>query len=132
VIRTEHLPPGAHREFYNSQRLTLNVTRADMIASGYSPSVRLFEAAACGVPILTDDWPGLEEFFKPGRQILVVRTASDTLDCLRSMDPITLQQIGARARARVLAAHTAAHRALELEQHIREASGVQPASTAVA
>ncbi|HEV7447920.1 MAG TPA: glycosyltransferase [Steroidobacteraceae bacterium] len=123
VERTDHLAPDAHRDFYNSQRLTLNITRADMIASGYSPSVRLFEAAACGVPIMTDEWNGLDEFFKPGRDILIARSTRDALSCLRTMDNETLRLIGARARARVLAMHTAAHRALELESHVREAAG---------
>jgi spore maturation protein CgeB len=128
VERTDHLAPSAHRYFYNSQRLTLNVTRADMIASGYSPSVRLFEAAACGVPIMTDEWNGLDEFFEPGRDILIARSTPDALSCVRALDAETLQSIGARARGRVLARHTAAHRARELEAHVREAAGVQSAA----
>jgi spore maturation protein CgeB len=124
VERADHLAPSAHRHFYTNQRLTLNVTRADMIASGYSPSVRLFEAAACGVPIMTDEWPGLDEFFEPGRDILIARSTRDALSCLRALDAETLHLIGARARGRVLARHTAAHRALELESHVREAAGV--------
>jgi spore maturation protein CgeB len=131
VERTDHLAPDAHRDFYNSQRLTLNVTRADMIASGYSPSVRLFEAAACGVPIMTDEWNGLDEFFKPGRDILFARSTRDALSCLRELDAETLRLIGACARARVLARHTAAHRAQELESHVREAAGTySPADAA--
>ncbi len=120
IVRTDHLAPGAHRSFYNTQRATLNVTRADMIASGYSPSVRLFEAAACGIPILSDHWNGLDQFFTPGREILVVSSTREVLECLRSLDASTLQQIGLRARARILAQHTAWHRALELENHVRE------------
>jgi spore maturation protein CgeB len=123
IERTDHLQPSAHRHFYNSQRLTLNVTRADMIASGYSPSVRLFEAAACGVPIMADEWHGLEEFFKPGSDILIARSTRDALSCLRAFDAESLQLIGARGRRRVLARHTAAHRAQELESHVREAAG---------
>ncbi|MBV8805289.1 MAG: glycosyltransferase [Sinobacteraceae bacterium] len=125
VARSEHLAPPEHRDFYTSQRLTLNVTRADMIASGYSPSVRLFEAAACGVPILTDEWNGLGDFFRPGWEILIVRTTRDVLRCVREMDAGLLEQIGARARMRVLAEHTAEQRARELEEHVRAASGVQ-------
>jgi spore maturation protein CgeB len=71
VERIDHLPPDRHRAFYNSQRFTLNLTRRDMIRAGHSPSVRLFEAAACGVPIVTDCWPGLEEIFEPGGEVLV-------------------------------------------------------------
>src|SRR3569833_4032602 len=109
VERVEHLPPSVHRAFYNSHRLTLNVTRADMAANGYSPSVRLIEAAACGVPILSDPWPGLEEFFIPGKEILVARSPAAALRYLRDCEPGYLQQIAARARARVLAEHTASH-----------------------
>jgi spore maturation protein CgeB len=128
VARTEHLTPSQHRRFYNSQRLTLNITRADMIANGYSPSVRLFEAAACGVPILSDEWRGLENFFIPGREILVARTTEEVSRYLRHLDDKYLQQIGAAARARMLAAHTPEHRARELENHVQEAGGLQPPS----
>ena len=124
VERIEHLPPSSHREFYNSQRLTLNVTRADMIANGYSPSVRLFEAAACGVPILTDPWLGLEEFFVPGKEILLAHSPETALQYIRDCDPCYLQQIATRARARVLSEHTAAHRACQLEEYLHEVSGV--------
>ena len=79
VQRIHHLPPAEHRRFYNEQAFTLNITRADMIRAGYSPSVRLFEAAACGVPIITDEWPGLATFFRPHHEILVARCAADTL-----------------------------------------------------
>ncbi|MDB6088162.1 MAG: glycosyltransferase [Gammaproteobacteria bacterium] len=127
VSRVEHLPPAAHRGFYNRQRLTLNVTRADMVASGYSPSVRLFEAAACGVPIITDEWRGLADFFAPEREILVARSTHEALACLRDIDSDELQQIAERARARVLAHHTADHRAGELEAYVREAAAPQPA-----
>src|SRR2546423_15302702 len=78
VERMEHLPPRHHCDFYNSQRFTLNITRADMIRAGYSPSVRLFEAAACGTPIISDWWQGLDSFFKPNEEILIAHTAADT------------------------------------------------------
>jgi len=117
VVRTEHLAPPEHRAFYNSQRFTLNVTRADMVRAGYSPSVRLFEAAACGTPIITDYWPGLESIFKIGTEILVARSPEDTLRWLRLPDEERLA-IGERARERVLARHTAGHRAEELERYI--------------
>lgn len=112
VERIEHLSPAGHRRFYNAQRFTLNVTRAAMIRAGYSPSVRLFEAAACGVPIITDPWPGLEEFFTPGEEILVAESTEEVRAILAGADA---SEIGRRARARVLDSHTAAHRAEELE-----------------
>ena len=123
VARIEHLPPAEHRPFYNRQRFTLNITRADMIQIGYSPSVRLFEAAACGVPILSDYWEGLDTFFTLGTEILVTRTPEQTLEFLRDLPEDERREIGARARARVLAAHTAAHRAAELEGHLQSAKG---------
>ncbi len=120
VERIMHLEPKKHRAFYTAQRFTLNVTRADMIRAGYSPSVRLFEAAACGTPIITDEWPGLSEFFKPGEEILIASTTEDVLEILRDMPEGAARAMGARARERVLAEHTAAHRAAELETLIEE------------
>lgn len=120
VERIEHLSPARHRAFYNGQRLTLNLTRADMRAAGYSPSVRLFEAAACGTPILSDCWEGLDAILEPGREILVSRSPDDTLRCLRETTPAELAAVGARARARVLAHHTARQRARELEAYIAQ------------
>lgn len=121
VARIEHLAPGDHRAFYASQRFTLNVTRADMVAAGWSPSVRLFEAAACGTPILSDPWEGLDAFFEPGREILVVEDAQDVLRCLRDLPEARRREIAGAARARVLAAHTSDHRAAELEAFAAEA-----------
>jgi spore maturation protein CgeB len=118
VSRILHLPPAAHRAFYCSQRFTLNVTRADMIRAGYSPSVRLFEAAACGVPVISDAWDGLDAFFDIGQEILVAASTQDALRILREIDDQTRRQIGQRARERVLNEHTAAHRAAELENYL--------------
>ena len=120
VERREHLPPREHRGFYNSQRFTLNVTRADMIEAGYAPSVRLFEASACGVPIISDYWPGLETFFEPGKEILISRSPAETLTYLQEIPEAERQEIASRARERVLAEHTAAHRAAELEAYVLE------------
>lgn len=119
VRRIIHLNPAEHRAFYNAQRFTLNVTRADMIAAGYSPSVRLFEAGACATPIISDDWPGLSSLLEPEKEILIARRTSDVLRWLREMSEAERKQIGERARARVLAEHTAAHRAAELESYAR-------------
>ncbi len=116
VTRVEHVGPAEHRAFYAAQRFTLNVTRAEMVRVGHSPSVRLFEAAACGTPVISDAWAGLEEFFTPGREILISRSPEETIGHLR-LDDAARRRLGARARARVLAEHTAAHRAWELERH---------------
>jgi spore maturation protein CgeB len=121
VERIDHLPPGAHAGFYAAQRYTLNVTRADMVRAGWSPSVRLFEAAACATPVISDPWPGLETFFAPGREIRIARTTADVLAVLDGVPEEERQAIGERARARVLAEHTAAHRADALVRYVREA-----------
>jgi spore maturation protein CgeB len=118
VQRLEHLPPAEHRAFYNAQRLTLNITRAAMVHTGYSPSIRLFEAAACATPIISDHWPGLETFFTPGKEILIARTPEETLHYLHELPESERVALGWRAHARVLAEHTAAHRAAELEAYI--------------
>ncbi|HEX8303161.1 bifunctional glycosyltransferase/UDP-glucuronate decarboxylase [Sphingomonas sp.] len=114
VERIEHLPPVDHAAFYSASRFTLNVTRADMIAAGWSPSVRIFEAAACATPIISDRWDGIETLLMPGRELLIADEAADVLAAL-TRDP---RPIGDAARARVLAEHTATHRAAELESHL--------------
>lgn len=121
VQRIEHLPPSEHRRFYNSQRFALNITRADMIKAGYSPSVRLFEAAACGTPIISDYWEGIESIFEIGKEILISRSAKDTLRYLTEIREEERRKIGEKARAKVLAKHTAEHRAMELENYYNEA-----------
>jgi spore maturation protein CgeB len=120
VEHVEHIAPGKHRDFYNSQRYTLNLTRADMIAAGYSPSVRLFEAAACATPIISDYWNGLETFFTPGKEILVASTSTDVVSYLAEISEIQRVEIGLRARAKILAKHTSEHRVRELEGHVAE------------
>jgi spore maturation protein CgeB len=110
-----HLPPAQHRAFYNSQRFTLNVTRADMIAAGWSPSVRLFEAAACGTAIISDRWAGIESLLVPGEEILLAASAGEVVDILRTTSEKQRLKISVRARQRILHEHTAAHRAAQLE-----------------
>jgi spore maturation protein CgeB len=118
VQRIEHLPPHVHRAFYNAQRFTLNVTRAEMTANGWSPSVRLFEAAACGVPIISDDWEGLETVFTPGTEILIASSSEEVAAILADLGEEQRRAIATAARRRVLRAHTAAIRAQELEAYV--------------
>jgi spore maturation protein CgeB len=108
-----HVAPSYHPQFYAAARATLNVTRRTMAESGWCPSGRLFEAAACSVPILSDWWDGLPSFFEPGSEILIVRSTEDVLAALDLSDA-ELARIGAAARARALADHTAERRAAEL------------------
>jgi len=112
VYFVRHLPPEEHAAFFCSSRLTLNVTRRAMAEMGHCPSGRLFEAAACGAPILSDAWEGLDQFFEPGRELLIARTTRDAIDAISSSDE-TLRDIGKAARERVLEQHTADHRASE-------------------
>ena len=118
VERIEHLAPADHPAFYAAQRFTVNVTRADMVAAGWSPSVRLFEAAACAVPVISDAWDGLETFFEPGSEILISGETDDVLRALAEIDEPARRAIGRRARGRVLAEHTADTRAAQLEREL--------------
>ncbi|MCE6950189.1 glycosyltransferase [Cereibacter sphaeroides] len=118
VERIEHLAPGDHAAFYSSQRYTLNVTRAAMRRMGWSPSVRLFEAAACGVPVISDEWRGLDELLPDGEAILIASTPEDVVRILEAGEGVR-QSIGRAARARVLKDHTGQARALELVEALR-------------
>jgi spore maturation protein CgeB len=118
VRRVEHLAPAAHARFYAGLRFTLNLTRADMRRSGWSPSVRLFEAAACGTPIVSDDWPGLEHFLAPGAEILVARDTGEVVSVLRDMSDEQRVAVAHAARERVLSAHSGVRRAKELEDFL--------------
>jgi spore maturation protein CgeB len=118
VYYIPHVPPFEHPRFYSSCRITVNVTRGPMAEMGFCPSGRLFEAAACGTPVLSDTWPGLDAFFEPGREILTAGTAEEAIDAL-DRSPAELAAIGARARARTLECHSADRRAEELE-HLLE------------
>ncbi len=115
VARFEHVPPEDHADFYGACRWTLNVTRQDMIEAGWSPSVRLFEAAACGTPIVSDRWAGLDALFAPGREIELVDDADAVVALLARTGEPARRAMAAAARVRVLAAHTATHRAAEFE-----------------
>ncbi|WP_027566457.1 glycosyltransferase [Bradyrhizobium sp. URHA0013] len=122
VARIEHLTPRHHPGFYAEQRFTLNATRADMRALGFSPSVRLFEAAACGTPVISDRWPGIETVFEPSREILLASSPRDVVEILRDMPEEQRRTIAENARRRVLADHTSDHRARQVETYYAEAS----------
>lgn len=114
VERIEHLPPTEHASFYGRQRFTLNVTRADMVAAGWSPSVRLFEAAACGTPVVSDAWPGLGELFPEGEAIVIARSTEDVVQLLQGASAERRSALSEAARQIVLAEHTGVARAREL------------------
>jgi spore maturation protein CgeB len=121
VDRIDHLAQHQHAAFFAAQSFTLNITRADMRALGFSPSVRLFEAAACGTPVLSDAWPGLESIFAPNSEILVVSSPREVAEVLKNMPDDTRRSLAERARRRVLRDHTPEHRARQLEDYYREA-----------
>jgi spore maturation protein CgeB len=117
VERIDHLPPAEHAAFYSASRFTLNVTRADMIEAGWSPSVRLFEAGACATPIISDRWAGLDDLFEPDSEIVLAETTADVIAALGE----DAAAIGARARQNVLARHSAERRAEQLERDLQGA-----------
>lgn len=119
MVYDRHVAPPDHSRFYCSSRLTLNVTRRAMALTGYCPSGRLFEAAACRVPVLSDFWVGLDRFFEPNREILIADTTEAALQAIDLPAP-QLAEIGRRARERALETHTAECRARELERIICE------------
>jgi spore maturation protein CgeB len=131
VERIEHVAPLDHPAFYAASRFTLNVTRADMVRAGWSPSVRLFEAAACGTPIVSDMWDGIDALLAPDREIVLAEGSERVLDVLDRWPEERRSSLADAARARVLAQHTAAHRAGELEAHLLEARArTNPAASA--
>jgi spore maturation protein CgeB len=120
IFYVPHVPPPEHASFYSSSGFTLNLTRQTMSDMGFCPSGRLFEAAACGSPILTDEWEGLEQFLRPGIEVIVVRSTQDVVEAL-SMDSGRKQEIARAARKRVLSSHTAEQRSYQLEILLQKA-----------
>lgn len=125
VERIMHLEPKYHPEFYSSSRAVLNATRREMVLAGHSPSVRLFEAAACAAPIFSDNWPGLDQFFEPGKEILLPVNGEEVARLLRELDDAELTCIGEAAQARVMEQHSNRARAIELEKAV--SAVLQPA-----
>jgi spore maturation protein CgeB len=130
IFFVRHLPPAEHPAFFCSSRLTLNVTRRAMAEMGYCPSGRLFEAAACGVPVLSDVWEGFEQFFRPGSEILVARNTHEAVGALELTD-WELNRIARTARERTLDEHTSSVRARELENILEQAHGSSHRTAAV-
>ena len=128
VRHIPHLPPARHASFYSSARWQLNATRADMVAAGWSPSVRLFEAGAVGASIISDSWPGIDSIFEPGREILLPGSTDEVVRTISETDDEERVAIGRAMRERILSEHTADRRAAELEGYL---AGT-PAATAAA
>jgi spore maturation protein CgeB len=120
VRRIEHIAPADHARFYSSSRITLNITRGEMAANGWCPSGRFFEAAACGTPLITDSWEGLDSFFDLQRELRVVSSAEDVQQALLMPDS-ELESMAAQARQRTLDEHTGTVRARQLLNYLEEA-----------
>jgi len=89
-----------------------------MIEAGYSPSVRLFEAAGCGAAIISDTWNGIDTFFTPGAEILLADSSSAVVTLLKGLSHEQIDAIRHRAQERVLAEHTAEKRAIQFEDFV--------------
>jgi spore maturation protein CgeB len=124
IFFVQHLAPVEHPRFLCSSKMTLNVTRAPMREMGWCPSGRLFEAAACGVPVISDWWKGLDEFFAPDQQILIAASADEVIRALK-MSQVELERIANAARERTLSEHTATKRAEQFEA-LMEAARAEP------
>jgi len=118
VKRLIHVEPKFHAPFYSSSRFTLNLTRKNMVEAGYSPSVRLFEAAGCGAAMISDPWAGIETFFAPGEEILLAESSTEVLSCLANLSDEDARMIGKRAQQRVFAEHSAEKRAIQFEEFV--------------
>ena len=119
VRRVDHVAPARHAEFYSSCRATLNLTRGDMAANGWCPSGRFFEAAACGTPLFSDWFAGLEDFFTDGDELRIVRSTADVLAAMSLADS-ELQRMARRARERTLEQHAGLRRATELAIYLEQ------------
>lgn len=119
-----HVGTAEHNAFNCSATTVLNVTRDSMVANGWSPATRVFEAAGVGACLITDAWEGIEEFLAPGSEVLVARDAEEVAEHLRAVDPVRAARIGARAARRTLADHTYTRRAAEVDELLREQVGV--------
>lgn len=118
VRRIKHLNPRWHAHLYSSSRFVLNVTRRDMVLAGYSPSVRLFEAAACGATVISDNWPGLDSFFAIGDEILIASSTADVMRYIEDIGESESQRIGQAALACVLSNHSNFTRASQFESAV--------------
>src|SRR5690606_22194293 len=123
-----HVAPADHAAFFSSSRVTLNVTRRDMAALGFCPSGRMFEAAACGPPLMSDAWPGIEGFFTPGTEILVVSNSEEATAELELSDA-DLGRIARAARKRMREEHTSSRRQDELILRLEETRSARPTRT---
>jgi len=120
VQHFDHIGAAQHPALYSSSKFTLNLTRGEMARGGYCPSGRFFEAAACGTPIISDWFEGLDSFFEPGREIAIAIDTEQVLEALRMPDQ-ERAAMARRARERTAREHTGERRAEQLIEYMREA-----------
>jgi spore maturation protein CgeB len=116
VAYVGHVYTHEHNAFNCTPRAVLNVSRESMARYGFSPATRVFEAAGAAACLVTDAWEGIELFLEPGREVLVARSGAEVAEHVRELTPQRALAIGAAAYSRVLAEHTYAHRAAQLEE----------------
>ena len=122
-----HVYTADHNAFNCTPRAVLNISRESMARYGFSPATRVFEAAGAAACLITDAWEGLELFFEPGTEMLVARSGEEVAGHVQALDAATAQRIGRAAYARVLAEHTYAHRAAQLDALLDGRRSAQPA-----
>jgi spore maturation protein CgeB len=125
VVRLGHVPTGRHNAFNVTPRAVLNINRESMAAIGHSPPTRVFEAAGAGACLITDDWPGIDAFLTPGREVLTVRDGADVVEALAGLEESRAAEIGGAALRRMLAEHTYGHRAVLLDSLLRRTAAAK-------
>jgi spore maturation protein CgeB len=131
VERIEHLPPSQHASFYSRQRFTLNVTRSDMVAAGWSPSVRLFEAAACRTAIISDPWRGLNELLPNWQAAIIAHSSDDVVLALTQLRDDAREALAAEAYRRVIRGHTGRARAHQFVEALKATQNAEASENAV-
>jgi spore maturation protein CgeB len=121
-----HVPTADHNALNCSALAVLNVNRDSMARFGFSPPTRVFEAAGAGACLVSDAWTGMELFLEPGREVLLAKDGAEVAEHLAALSPERARRLGDAARRRVLAHHTYAHRALEVEAALGEGAAAAP------
>jgi spore maturation protein CgeB len=126
-----HVFTGEHNAFNCTPRVVLNISRESMATNGWSPATRVFEAAGAAACLITDAWEGIEIFLEPEREVLVANDGAEVAEIVHAMDDKRAKRIGEAARQRVLAEHTYAHRAREVDEVLRGVRTSRPHAEAL-
>lgn len=120
-----HVYTADHNAFNRTPLAVLNVSRDSMARYGFSPATRVFEAAGAAGCLITDAWEGIALFLEPGKEVLVAHDGAEVAAHVEALDAATARRIGEAARRRLLAEHTYAHRAAQLEALLEGRSTAQ-------